>query len=120
MDESYFHENEPGKELEKWRYYEVRGRHGTVYPYGWEKPAVYYHSNKIANRDRKKGWKCIQRGDEECVFLIPMEDLEYALASIKPWHKRHISHETAERLKMIGANTRYKKSSTAISEVSGA
>lgn len=103
MDESFAVEKDPESKKEKWRYYEIRGKHGMVFPYDWDKPAVTFTSNIVANRFSRRGWKVLQNGDYERTVLIPKEALDEVLEAIQPRKRRHLNPEqrarSIERLK---------------------
>ena len=100
MDESYAAEKDPEARKEIWRYYEIRGKYGMVFPYGWNKPAVTFTSNKVSNKTSKdRNWQILQNGEDEQTYLVPKEDLEYVIESINPRKKRQISE--TERLASI-------------------
>lgn len=103
QDQSFDHESEPGKTAWQWRYQEIRGRHGVLYPYSATQLAVTFTSNIVANRFEDKKWKVLQDGDDERTTLIPLEALDSVLEAIKPRKKRQISEfnrlKSIERLK---------------------
>lgn len=106
VEESFNAEKDTEERRAKWRYYEIRGHDGYVYPFGWNKPAVCFTNNHIGlkiARFRGAKWVRVQSGDNEAVFLIPMDDLEFAIRSIKPRRKRFVSEKELNRLRAMSA-----------------
>jgi hypothetical protein len=98
LDESYSAEKEPGKDAEKWRYRELRGRHGFMYSYSGSEIAVCFTSMKIAAPvKREKRWRCIQDGDFESVFLLPDAEWKEAARLIKAKKRPSFTPEQIER-----------------------
>jgi len=78
IDPSFnFDDSESRREM--WRYYEIKGHYGKVYSYAWNRPAVFFSSNIVANRIHKSTWNIIQDGDFERTILIPLEDLDMVI-----------------------------------------
>ncbi len=94
VDESYATETDTEARREKWRYYELRGKYGTIYPYSATQLAVYFNTKKVSNPFIKRaGWVKKQDGDSETVFWIPDSYLELAANTIKARKRRVISPE---------------------------
>lgn len=107
LDESYKTESESGKSNELWRYYEIRGKYGHIYPYSDSKLGMFITSNIISNKIHEKEWKIIQNGQEERVYLLPNNDLDKASQYIKARKKRHLSPQQIEELKKRVAKFRF-------------
>lgn len=88
FDESYKAEKDKEARAEKWRYYEVCGKKGKIYPYSAQMLAIYLQDVKVDQTEarfiRKQGWRIIQNGDWEIVALFPASDLQKALPLIEP------------------------------------
>lgn len=92
---------------EIWRYYELQGLYGIIYPYSSYQPAVHFTSIRVANRFRKRAnWKILQSGDQEIVYLIPMDDLRFAAKVIRARKKRQLSTEQREKRAQILSKVR--------------
>lgn len=76
MDESYAAEKEPGKTNEQWRYFEIKGKYGVLYPFKENQLALTFTSIVVANRFKNKPWKVIQDGDDERTVLVPSDVVE--------------------------------------------
>lgn len=89
---------------EEWRYQEIKGKYGVIFPYGWDKPAVTFTSNVVANRFSQKAndWQILQNGEDERTYLIPKSDLGEIFDAIKPRKKRQLTPEQRERLIEMG------------------
>lgn len=79
---------------------EIRGRHGTIYPYGYNGSlAVRFDSktkaktNAWAKRLKKEGFPVIQRGGWEIVFKFESAQIDYIADLIKAKKRRHLSPE---------------------------
>ena len=79
---------------------EIRGRHGIIYPYGYNGAlAVRFDSktksktNTWAMRLKSEGFQIIQRGDWEVVFRFPPSQINYIATLIKARKKRHLTAE---------------------------
>lgn len=103
LDESWEHEKEEGKSLNEWRYHEIKGKFGTLYPYSKDQLTCLFTSLIIANRFNNRGWKVIQSGDTEINIFIPFENVEEVLRAIRPKKRRQLSDDqkkvNAERLR---------------------
>lgn len=99
LDDSYAAEKEDGKSSNIWRYYECRGRHGTVYPYSESQLAVLVTSGRIsAETQRTKNWPIIQNGDDETVFLIDSKGFEDGVQVVQAKKRRIATPESIRRL----------------------
>ena len=102
LDESYDHETEDGKSAEKWRYVEIIGWYGIIYPYSESLLAVQISSGTIRERLLRQGipddWEKIQDADDGVVFTLPNKDLDVAAGLIRARAKRRGSKEAAKRL----------------------
>jgi len=116
LDPSYRRGDYP----EKWRYYEIRGKDGTLWPYSETHLVVaFYHSWRSrtdahgdviwipARRSRKArrfqavaGTECeiVQDCDEATCFKVPNKYLAKALKFIVPHQKRRVSEAVKARL----------------------
>ncbi len=105
IEESYAVETDSEARAEKWRYYELRGSLGDIYPYSISHLCVLIRSNRVGEKTRrlKPAWKLIQNGDDEMVFLLPNEELEQAALIVHPRKRRFMTEEqkarAAERLR---------------------
>jgi len=77
--------DEAGKGLreESWRYYELRGKRGCIYPYNNSQLAgMAYRKNGMSPTKfvTSKGYHIIQDADDTLVFLFPVEDF-YIISS---------------------------------------
>src|ERR1044071_4743719 len=85
---------------EKWRYYEIRGRYGMVYPYSASHLCAHFSSIRLFKQKADKpGWKKFREGDSEGDYLILNRDLEIAASAIRAYRKRHLSIEHLKKLK---------------------
>lgn len=99
IEDSYEVETDPGKSKELWRYMELRGKYGHIYPYSERKFAVYLKSPTIYERLKRQGkWQKIQEGDTECVFLFDRPGLEFFAKLIQSRKKRIMSESERKRL----------------------
>lgn len=102
-DESYEHETEEGKSLNQWRWHEIRGKFGILYPYSKDQLACLFTSIIVANRFKSKGWRVLQNGDFERNVLIPLDSTQEVLKAIRPKKRRQMSLDqkivAVERLK---------------------
>ena len=89
LDPSYEAEKEDGKTKEQWRYYELRGKYGTIYPYSETLLGVCYTSKRKSESVlAEKGYRVIQDGDEETVVVVDLKEFQYVAQSIKARLKR--------------------------------
>jgi hypothetical protein len=104
VDESYEAEKEDGKMANLWRYYELRGNFGILYPFSETELAVTITSSRIAQKATRKvlGWQVIQNGDDETTLKLQNKDFEAAVDLIRPRKRRLVSPETARRLAEMG------------------
>lgn len=78
---------------------EIRGKHGTIYPYGRNGSlAVRVESSRISARIESLGLKVIQRGDFETVFLFDPKQLNKIAALIQAQKRRQLSAEEKAKL----------------------
>lgn len=99
LDESYQHETEEGKSLQEWRWHEIRGKFGILYPYSKDQLACLFTSVIIANRFNVKGWRVLQDGDFERNVLIPFDSVQEVLKAIRPKKRRQVSEHEKNRLR---------------------
>lgn len=119
FDESYQLETSERKTFDKWRYAEIPGRYGKVYPYSESLFAAYIKSPKIYTPIiRMKKHKIIQEGYMEIVFLFPPGDFDFFATEMKLRKKRQMSEKqrilASERLKKYhfsGKSTQIKATS---------
>ncbi|MFN0116880.1 MAG: hypothetical protein ACKVQC_01130 [Elusimicrobiota bacterium] len=84
---------------DKWRYYEIQGRYGVIYPYSESHLAVYFTSLRVFRDYSHQGkWMLIRQGDWEGVYIVPNDCLDEAAEAIKAYRKRHISTEHLKKL----------------------
>jgi len=99
VDSSFDYEKESGKTAEKWRYYEIRGKYGYIYPWDEKDLCVCFTSNKIARKvEKNKNWPLIQSGDDETVYRFNSSELYDVAQAIVAKRRRIVSPETAGRL----------------------
>ena len=99
MDESYAVEKDSEARAEKWRYYELRGQHGSIWSYSKDELALLVTSITVSNRlKRAKEWRVRQSGDFETVFLIPNAELELGASLIKARKRRIVTPEQAAKM----------------------
>jgi hypothetical protein len=95
---------------EDWRFHEIKGRHGMVFMYGQDIPAVTFNSIIVANRFNNRGWKTVQNGEIERTVLIPKDALNQVLEAIQPRKRRQVSEAqrliAAERLRKWAFKTK--------------
>lgn len=111
IDDAYRAESSPNKSAERWRYLELRGKYGYVYPYSQTQLAIAITGPKIAAKFlRRGGWKIIQDGEDATVFLIPEEDLGVAFITLKLLKKKVLSDEDrAKKIAVLAAARAAKK-----------
>ena len=118
LDDSYAVEKEEGKTAELWRYYELRGLQGIIYPWSESHLAAQLNAFNSPIPGRVKAehpeWTVIQSGDREITFKIPNKDFEDAAQLARCRKRRVVAPEAAERL----AQFRFKSgdSSSAVTE----
>lgn len=94
-------------EAEAWRYLEVVGRKGWLYPYSEELIAVRFNFARTGRLQIKKtDWRVVQDADDGIVALAPLNQLPQCLSSILARRRRQVSEQERERLKKMG----FKKS----------
>ncbi len=99
LDESFKVEEDREAKSEKWRYYELRGRYGIIYPYSADLLAAYIHSPRIAAKfQRETGIAPSQQGDYEAVFRFSSQTLPFAAGLIGAKKRRRLSPEQKARL----------------------
>jgi hypothetical protein len=98
-DPSYDAEKEDGKTQWQWRYHEIIGKYGTLYPFSENQLAVRFDSIHIANRFSGRGWKVIQDGTDERTALVPKEAATEVLTAIRARKKRQLTPE--QKLVMV-------------------
>ena len=102
-------EKEPGKEADKWRYYELRGPYGYVYPYSGSQlacivfasldPSSINRSQRAKKcREEHPDWAVIQSGDTETTFRLDDNGFEDAAQTISARVKRVGNPENALHL----------------------
>lgn len=110
VDDAYRAEDTPNKSSEKWRYLELRGKYGYIYPYSSNQLAVAITGPKIAAKFvRRGGWKILQDGEDATVFLIPDEDLSLAFSTLKLFRKKVLSDEDRAKKAAVLAKAREAK-----------
>ena len=82
-------------ETEAWRYLEIHGRRGMVYPWNADILGVQVKAGKLGEKTRRahKDWVVIQDADDLLVFKVPYKDLDEAAKIIHAYRKRHLSEE---------------------------
>lgn len=82
-----------------WRYYELHGKYGKMWPYSQDTLALYVTSNILMNRIRREyKWPIKQQGDFETVFLVPDKQFDIASQLLRFKKRRQLSQETKQRL----------------------
>ena len=110
LDESYDHETEPGKSKEQWRWREIRGRYGMIYPYNERDLGVQVKARIVAERTRREQkWLVLQDADDPVVFKTPNENLDIAAKIIKARTRRIPSPEQKAKMLVRIAAYRFKK-----------
>ena len=106
----YLEEAHNAKELESWRFYEMRGFYGTIWPYSQTHLACLILSNRIGERIRreKPHWKLIQNGDNEMCFKLENKFIEEAAEVIRAKKKRRMTPEQKEKLVEMGRKHHFK------------
>jgi len=86
--------------------WELPCRYGVVYPYGGDLLAAVA-TGRV--RQRVGRLPCIRsrRGDEELVVTFPVDDAEAVLTLLRPYRRRQVSAAERERLRAMGAETRF-------------
>jgi len=100
IDESYAAEKEEGKTREQWRYYELRGLRGTLYPYS-ETHLAMFVKGKVLIKKSPFGFKdatILQSGDEEIVLKVKNSELHNVAQFLKCRVKRIGNPELGRRL----------------------
>lgn len=99
IEDAYKAETTPNKSADKWRYMELRGKYGYVYPYSSTQLAFAVTSSKLAPKlSRRAGWKTVQNADDVTVFFVPDEDVNFALSTLKLFRRRIVSEETRAKM----------------------
>lgn len=103
LDESWGHETEEGKSKNEWRYHEIKGKYGVIYPYSQTQLTCIFNSMIVYGWFKYRGWRIIQDGESEKNVFVPFENIEEVLKAIKPRKRRQVSFEqkiaSTERLK---------------------
>ena len=93
LDESFNIERDTEVRREKWRYLEVRGRYGTLYPYSVLELHGFVESAKIAGRLESEGFEIVKSGGGEAVFRVPEARAAGFLQAIRARRKRQLTPE---------------------------
>lgn len=102
LEESWYAETDREAKIDKWRYYELRGKYGIVYPFSAFQLAVSVNSKK---RLRKLGKvQIVQEGDQERTVLVDNSRWNEAAAVIEAKKKRKYSPEILAKLQQLGKN----------------
>lgn len=91
-EDSFEQETDTESRRERWRYYEIRGKHGSVFPYSFDKLAVTFTSIQIANRF--DSLIIMQNGETERTCLIPSGGEDAVIRAIRPRNRRQLSEAT--------------------------
>lgn len=86
LDPSFMAEREKGKTAEVWRYHEIHGRYGMVYPFSADQAAVYFKTLRIGNLF--PALPIVRDGEGERVCFCPAEAIENVLAAIQARRRR--------------------------------
>lgn len=91
-------------ELESWRFYEIRGKYGSIWPYSRTNLACLITTNRIGERVKRNypHWKLIQNGNNEMCFMIENDFLHEASKIISARYKRQLTEEQKNRLAEMG------------------
>jgi hypothetical protein len=110
IEESYDHETEEGKTFEKWRYQELRGKYGTVYPYSHDYLGVQVKAGKIGNKTRRQhpDWPVIQDCDDLIVFKVKNSELGEAAKIIQARVRRYLTEDQKRLLAEKGVQFLFK------------
>lgn len=99
LDDAYKAETTANKSADKWRYLELRGKYGYLYPYSSAQVAVAFTSIKVGNKLKgRAGWKVLQDAEDAIVFLIPDEDIQFSIKALKIYRRRAISDSEKQNL----------------------
>lgn len=102
MDESFFCQLKglKDKKEDKWRYCELRGKYGMIYPYSESLLGVQVKAGKKAEglRRRNPSWKVVQDCDDFVVFLVDNQQLETVSGIIEAKRRRALSDESRKQL----------------------
>jgi hypothetical protein len=98
LDESWGHETEEGKSKNEWRYHEIKGKYGVIYPYSYSQLTCIFNSMIVYGWFKDRGWRIIQDGESEKNVFIPFESIEEVLKAIKPRKRRQLTEEQKKRL----------------------
>lgn len=110
VDDAYRAETTQNKSADKWRYLELRGKYGYVYPFSSSHIAVAVTGPKIATKLLKRpGWKVLQNADDAIVFMIPDEDTSFAFSTLKLFRKKVLSEEDRAKKAAVLAKAREAK-----------
>jgi hypothetical protein len=110
MDESFMVETDTETRKEKWRYYELRGPAGSVYPYSETEMAVCILSNRIGYAThRQTKWPIIQDGDMEIVLKLPASEWAKAADIVCARKRPQLSEATKERLRSFVKRYAFRK-----------
>lgn len=84
---------------------EIRGRRGTIYPYGGDTLAVMVDGRAITAGKLASlpGLTAIQDGDREKTFLFDVTHFDKVAAIVLPYRKRQVSDAERERLAGLSA-----------------
>lgn len=81
--------------VDRWRFYEIRGAKGSIWPYSETHLAVLFNRNRLGCRIQRERpeWPLLQNGEHEMVFKVSNAELDLAARSIRAYKRRHLSDE---------------------------
>lgn len=89
-----------GREPEAWRYYELHGKFGAIYPYNQETLGVQITGKVIAGQVRRlHKFEIIQDADDMTVFKAPNAPLHFFGKLLKLKIQTRLSPELREKLR---------------------
>lgn len=111
----YLEDGANANQVDAWRYFELRGKYGTIYPYSESHLAIQIKSSILANRVRRtKRYPLLQDADDVVVFKAPDSELKSFASMLKCSKLRHLSEQQREKLKLMGLKYKFKPGHTAI------
>lgn len=106
----YLENGANANQSDAWRYYELRGKFGNIYPYSEKEIGVQVNSQVYANRLKRMGaWKVIQDADDFVVFVARNDEYSYFAEMLKCRRKRVVSERERQRLVEMGKKHGYSK-----------
>lgn len=115
---TYLEEGHNANEVDAWRFFECRGRYGSIWPYSNTYLACLVLSNRIGEMVKRDypHWKLTQDGENETTFILENKFLDEAADVISARKKRRMSPDQLEQSIKRLAKYRYNTSKPEHSE----